>query len=260
MAGEQDSNNSGSGNEDDVPKYMTAEEVTKMVTGANERMKKSLTAEIEKAVGGVSESVGETIKKHLEGIKTEPPKPNDQPGKPTPEVQALTQKLSEMENSIKERDKALLEAKQQGQRDTARNSLRDALTPHVRPDAVDMVTQLLFDAQGAVQVQDDGTPVFKVRQSPYPGSPEEDMELPIKDGVATWLKTENAKLFLPAPNSGANGNNAPQRGSQGRGVKLGNDGLPSYDGPATSDEERVRRADERARALADKYPNVNDNF
>ena len=258
MASEQDSNNSGS-DDGDSPKYMTAEEVTKMVTGANERMKKSLTAEIEKAVGGVSETVGETIKKHLEGLKTEPPKPDDQPGKPSPEVQALTQKLSEMENSIKERDKALQEAKTQGQRDTARNSLRDALAPHVRPDAVDMVTQLLFDAQGVVQVQDDGNPVFKIRQSPMAGLPEEDMELPIKDGVANWLKTDNAKLFLPAPNTGSP-EGTPRGAQRSRGVKLGNDGMPSYEGPATSDEERVRRADERARALAEKYPQVNDSF
>ena len=259
MAGEQTKDPGATGTEDQ-PKYMSAEEVTAMVTGANERMRKSLAGEIEKAVKGITESIPETLKAHFEALKSEIPKPADKPqeNKPNPETLALQQQLAEMKTAMQERDKALAEAEKKSRNDAARNALRSALAPHVRPEALDMTTQLLFDAQGRVSVSEDGTPLFKIRKSPMAGVPEEDMELPVKDGVANWLKSDDAKFFIPAPTAPATDS---RRGSPvARTVKAGADGMPSYDSPATTDEERVRRADERAQALAAKYPHLNDSL
>lgn len=264
MAGEQNKTTDTGEGDGGQTKYMSAEEVTAMVTGANERMRKSLSAEIEKAVKGITESIPETLKAHVEAMKSEVPKPTEAKGdgksesKPHPETLALQQQLADMKKAMQERDQALAEAEKKAKNDAARNELRSQLAAHVRPEALDMTTQLIFDAQRRVSLSEDGTPVFKVRKSPMAGMPEEDMELPIKDGVANWLKSDDAKFFLPPPASAQTDN---RRGSpMPRNIKAGADGLPSYDSPAANDEERVRRADERAQALAAKYPHLNDQL
>lgn len=255
MAGEQTDTSTDTG-ADDQPKYMSPEDIAKMITGASERTRKALAADTEKQFKGLVDSLPEMLKGHVEALQAQVPKPDDKPAdaKPNPEMLALQQKLAAMEAGMKERDAALEEAANRSKADGARNDLRAALAPHVRPEALDMTAQLLFDAQNRVSVGEDGQALFKLRQSPMAGMPEEDMELPIKDGIATWLKSDDAKFFLPAPNAPAA---ATPRGSPvARQVKAGADGMPSYDAPANNDEERVRRADERAQALAAKYPNL----
>lgn len=258
MAGEQEEVSTDNGATDQV-QQMSPEDIAKMITGATERTKKAQAAEFAAQMKEFTASIPTLLKAQLEELKLQG-KPEDKPtdNKPNPEMLALQQKLAAMEAGMKERDTALAEADKRSKADAARNELRAALAPHVRPDALDMTAQLLFDAQKRVNVSEDGQAVFKLRQSPMAGMPEEDMELPIKDGIATWLKSDDAKFFLPAPSApqadARRGSPLPQRG------KVGADGMPSYDGPATTDEERVRRADERAVALAAKYPHLNDQL
>jgi hypothetical protein len=123
-----------------------------------------------------------------------------------------------------------------------------------------MVTKLLFDADRKVTFGEDGSPLFSIRRAPATGMPEEDMQLPLTDGVGAWLKSDEAKMFLPAP--GATIENGIRRQTVAtRTTKVGNDGMPHYEGAATTDDERVRRAAERAQALAAKYPGqFDDNF
>lgn len=258
MASEQDSNKNDP-KPDDGPKYMSAEEVTAMVTGANERMKKTLTAEIEKSLKTFTEQLPDLLKPQLEALKTELPKPDDKPpeNKPDPKILALEQKLADTLKAVDAAEKARVAAEEKSRNESAKSALRSALAAHVRPEALDTVTKILFDADKRVTFGEDGSPLLKVRKAPVAGMPEEDMELPLTDGVSSWLKSDDAKLFLPAPG----GTGDPKRGTPpARSSALGKDGMPQYDAPATTDDERVRRADERAAALAAKYPNFRDQI
>jgi hypothetical protein len=72
-------------------------------------------------------------------------------------------------------------------------SLRTALAGKVRPEAVDAAAKLVFHADKRVQVADDGTITFKHGDADYS----------LAEGVAAYLKSPDAALFLPAPNGSA---------------------------------------------------------
>jgi hypothetical protein len=97
--------------------------------------------------------------------------------------------------------KAQLKAMQDqaaGERKASRESkafqdLRAELAGKVRPEAVDAAAKLVFHADKRVQVADDGTITFKHGDADYS----------LAEGVAAYLKSPDAALFLPAPNGSA---------------------------------------------------------
>lgn len=180
-------------------------------------------------------------------------KGGQQPAKPDPKIAALEARLADVtkkfETEAAERQKAVDE----GRAKDAKAALRSALSPHVRPEALDLAVRDLFDAQKRVTLDENGNALIKVRRKDYAGV-EEDVDMPLSDGVGHWIKTTEGKFFAPAPNGGGEGpkgGQGPRRGSP----QLGSDGLPKYDTPATTDEERVRRASEREQAFLAKRGN-----
>lgn len=253
-----DDKNTPPNGDDDKPQYMSVKEVTDMVTGANERMRKTLEKTVADTVAaatkGLAESLPALLKTQLEALKSELPKPDDKPtDKPDPKYLALEQQVIDLKKAAEASATAQKAAEEKARNEGAKNALRAGLSKHVRPDSLEVVTDLLFDARKKVSFGEDNSALFKVRRSPYTGAPEEDVDLPLTDGIAAWLKSDDAKMFLPAPGGG--GGDDKKRGNP-RATNLGKDGLPTYDAPATTDEERVRRADERAAALAEKYPHL----
>ncbi len=168
----------------------------------------------------------------------------DKKVKVDPALAALQAKVEEL-LGVNVKERAAREAAETKQReDRAYNDLKDFLKSKVRPDMVDIAADYLFHAKRRIEFED-GTPLMKVRRSPGPGMSEEDVLMPLTDGVASWLGSKEATVFLPAPQPGGNSN----RGSKmppSTNQLFGQNGVPKYDTPAKTDEEKIRRAMERA--------------
>lgn len=192
--------------------------------------------------------LGETIAAEVAKLKpAEPePKPDKGEGKPDPKISALESKLAEVTEKLKSEAAERQKAVQEGRDKDARAALRSALTPLVRPEALDIAVRDLFDGQKVVTLDEQGNPLIKVRRKDYAGA-EEVVDMPLSDGVGHWIKTNEGKFFAPPPNGGGTdpkGGRGPQRGP----APLGRDGLPNYEQPATTDAEKLRRAEERQAA------------
>jgi hypothetical protein len=114
---------------------------------------------------------------------------------------------------------------------------------------LEIAAEHLFLAKKRVTFDENGRPLLTVKKSQFGGA-EEDVQMTLDEGAAHWAKSEG-KLFAPPPQvQGARPGTAPRQ------LNTGRDGLPVYEGPATTDDEKVRRANERAEALGRKYPNL----
>ncbi|HEY3497128.1 MAG TPA: hypothetical protein VGK73_20660 [Polyangiaceae bacterium] len=173
--------------------------------------------------------------------------------RPDPQVAALTAQVSELKTALEQQATKAKAAEESARDEKAQAALRSALAPHVRADALDIAASHLFVAQKRIAFDENGTPLFTVKRAAFAGGPEEDVQMPLADGVQHWIKSSEGKFFAPAPGGQPGG--APNGGVPRR-MNLGSDGLPQYDKPATTDAEKVRRAQEQAQALAAKYPHL----
>ncbi|HEU4544366.1 MAG TPA: hypothetical protein VFR23_24760 [Jiangellaceae bacterium] len=200
----------------------------------------------------LDEAIGGKLEKLLADTEAESGDKSNAPAKPDPKVSALEAKVQELTAKLAadadERKKLVEESRAKD----AKAALRSALTPLVRAEALDIAVRDLFDAQKRVTFDDQGNPLMKVRKAAYAGGSEEDVEMPLSDAAQHWIKTQEGKFFAPPPVGGGD----PKGGGAPRRVNTGSDGMPRYDQPATTDAEKIRRAEERATALQAKYPNL----
>ena len=243
-----------SGKADDPAKSFTEEqqsEIGKIVNAAvTSHLKRSLGTAVKEAVGELK--IGETIAAEVAKMKPAEPEPKPEKDKPDPKIAALQAKVDELTtkltNEAAEREKAVAAARDKD----ALASLKTALAPHVRPEALEIAASHLFVAQKRISFDDKGNPVLSVRKAAFAGGDEEDVAMPLADGVQHWVKSAEGKFFAPAPGGGAD----PKGGLGPRRVNTGADGMPRYDAPATTDSEKIRRATEREAALRAKYPDI----
>lgn len=220
------------------PKYVTAEDVASIVNAAvTNHLKRTLPKEIE-ALGS---KLSGDMKKTLEEFKPKADPQGEGSGKPSPEVAALQAKIDELVAA----NKATAEKAEKAERDRrethAYGELRAALSKSVRPEMLDIVTKVVR-ADGLISFDEEGKALFRVRRSPGAGLAEEDQQLPLNDGIAHFLKSKEASVFLPPPTP-----KSPQ-GSQGapRPSAQQSAGSGVHDRPPPrTDEEKVRRAAEQ---------------
>jgi hypothetical protein len=253
MPGEADNKNTGTeGGEggDQAKDFVTKQELAAMVTGAVKRATGDLDSKLTKVLGEIETKLSTSISEQIKFVKEEQSDGKDKgnAGKPDPAMTAMSQKVNLLETRLKESETKREEAETRAKLDSAKSSLRNALQAHVRPEALDMATDLLFDARKRVSLDDSGRTLFSIRQAAYPGMTEEDMQLPLADGIAQWLKSDEAKLLLPAPGGGHKSGSGPQKGQPSgqnpTGSRFAPGQKPTYDKPPANDAERLRRADE----------------
>lgn len=212
----------------------------------NSAVSAQLKRALPKAIEGIVPSLIEGVTKQL-GDKQPPkdPEPTDKP-KPSPELVALQRSHEELKTQL-QREREAREAAERRQRDDrAFADLRAQLSAGgVRAELVDTWAKVLFHADKRVEFDESGAPLLKVKVSPGKGMPEEEQLFPLSDGVKQLLKTKEAEPYLPPP-GGA------QSGTQGR-PQTGQRTMPRYDKPATSEEEKARRVEERMAALDAKF-------
>lgn len=214
--------------------------------------KRQIATAVTEAITGLK--LGETIAAEVAKLKPEaPPEPKPNEGKPDPKVSALEATVQELKTRLAADADALKKAQEQSRDKDAMAALKTALGPHVRPEALDIAASHLFIAQKRVTYDDQGNPLLSVRKAAFAGGAEEDVPMPLTDGVQHWVKSSEGKFFAPAPGGGepSKGGPAPRR------VATGNDGMPRYDQPATTDAEKIRRSEEREAAIRRANPNLN---
>jgi hypothetical protein len=124
--------------------------------------------------------------------------------------------METLERNLKEERSARAAEKRASLERGAYEALRTELTGKVRPEAVDAAAKLLFHADKSVKVTSDGAVSFVLGDDEYD----------LKEGVAAYLKTPAAALFVAAPGYNDKRKQAsgkvPQRVVAGRTPQQGN--------------------------------------
>jgi hypothetical protein len=253
----------GGGPSDQKP-ALSADEIRQLVaTTANAAVSSHLKRELPKAIGEGLKGLNwrDTLAPVLSELAPQPDPnkpPAPDPNKPDPRLSALEEKYKGLEAQYNAERQAREAAELKARDDRAFSQLRSALqgsdpnAPLVRAEALDAAAKLLFHADRRVVFGEQGEPLFVVRKQPFAGAAEEDMQLPLLDGVQHWLKTPEGKFFAPAPvpPPGQTGN----RGPSYHRPASSNGGIPTYDKPAGTDAEKARRALEAEQAIRQQYP------
>jgi hypothetical protein len=231
-----DSTSANAGEGENSPSYVTQDQLAAVVNAAvSSHLKRSL----DKSIGSALASALEPFKERLSAPATQP---DEKPAKgaPQPEVAALQKQLSDMQARFVAAQEEASNERARAREHKAFADLKSELNGKVRPEALDMAAEWLFHARKRVQVDEEGNALFTIRQAPAKGMPEQDTLYPLSDGVREFLKSKEASLFLPSP--GAAKGQVPQAQRQAQPVQRGQ--AQMYSSPATSEEEKIRRAAE----------------
>lgn len=236
--------------QDPPPSGMTEEDVGRIVNAAvTSQLKRLLPAAVTEAISGMKlpEMISAQVAAMKDPGEEEPTsgKPKNQPkSELEKQLQELAAKLEASEKATKEAERLRIETEQARRLDAGTTAFRTALSSKLRPELLDVGVSHWGTVQKRLTVNDDGTVLIRVKRAPYKGAPEQDEDLPLAEALPILLASEEAKPFLPPP--------APIPGAGGgapRNLQRGPDGMPRYDTPATTDEEKARRALEKENAL-----------
>jgi hypothetical protein len=226
-----------------TPEPITADKIAEIVNAA-------VTAHIKRFEKSQSEAVAKLIEDKIPKAPVADPKNEPDPKKLTPEQLALQNQLDEIKKALLDSENKRAAIERQARDERAYADLRSHLSG-VRPELQEVAARDLFHAQKRVVFDEQSQRyLFKISKAPAAGMQEEEMLLPIQDGVNHWLKSKEAAGFLPAPTGAGGGANtrAPMAGTAPSGKDR--NGLPTWDKPATSDQDKLARAYEREQALA----------
>lgn len=106
--------------------------------------------------------------------------------------------------------------------DSATTAFRNGLQPNLRPELLDVA---VGHFGSALKVSADGAPLLSVRKAPFKGAPEEDVDVPLAEGLQLLLTSEPMKPFLPPPG----GDGSSRRGGAPSGTGGGAPSLQSKD-------------------------------
>lgn len=173
-------------------------------TVANAAAKAHVNRFAEKALPGLIAAAMKPLLDEIQALKTAKPvadaEETKSKSKGSPEMAAVQAQLEEMKTRFAAEQTARASAEKKSRDDSARTALKEALAPHVRPELLGILTDNLIVMKQVVDFDDDGTPLFKSKKADIYGDLE-DVRMPLKDGVAQYLKTDEAKAFLPSPGS-----------------------------------------------------------
>ncbi len=233
-----DGGGSGGGEGGDPPKTLTDEQeqqVGRIVNAAITSQLKRFDVEgkIKEAIEGLD--LESKIKSALEGVVPKPGEggpDKDKKKDVPPEIQAQLQKLAddlETEKAArKSAEEQRVKAEQDARFNEARSVLRNLLAPKVRPELLDVLVDKLAKLDGRLKVDEDGNATLAVKKAPFKGAAEEDVDLPIDDGVKSLLGSKEIHPFLPAP-GGQQGGGGPGKGPGNRVPSSGGGGGDDLD-------------------------------
>ncbi len=210
---------------DEKTDALSRDAIAKMINDA-------LTAREKRQAQAFEKTVTETVTKALAAAL--PPKGDDGAsasrlaeggaaagGKPDPAVAKLREELDGLKKKYEDAEKRARDTEDKARIDRTHGTLRERLVgAKVRPELLDAAHLLLTTR--ALKFDDAGNPVVTVKRVRERNKAAEAVEFNLDDGIADWLKSDEAKPFLPAPappppRSGGFGGRAdtPTTGAQG---------------------------------------------
>lgn len=204
-----DQSGQGSG---DPPKYVTEEQLNRAMTSRFSAFEKKFEKTTGDLVTTVTGKLDELIGTKLSELtkKTEPPKAPQTPAE-SPEMKAMQKQLAEVQQQLAKANQEK-EAERAAARDQSlRSTLQQQLTASgITGAGLRAAMHLLVDGEKRIRFEDDSDRIL------FKG---DDGDLPLADGLKSWLKTDDAKIFLPPRGTQGSGdrgagtrspNNAPQ--------------------------------------------------
>lgn len=114
-------------------------------------------------------------------------------------------RIAQLEKALRAESEKRVAKEREARNMSAYQTLKEKLAPSVRPEALDAAAKLLFKADEMVKVKDHGPEWMDGRD--------------LDAGLADWLSSKDAQLFLPAPTPKAAvpaySSVMPQRSAQG---------------------------------------------
>jgi hypothetical protein len=206
---------------------LTEERVAAMVNQAISSHAKRQSSAIEKLLE-------EKLGKFAEAIKPAPATEGEKSTKGSTEAQMVKQQMDELRRLYDEEKAARVATDTKSKWDSAQNQLRLALQKkQIRPELLEVAVGHLAHVSKALRFDENGNPILGVKRSRMKGAAAEENIFDIDGGVEDWLKTEEAKPFMPPPPSL---NMLKQNGQAGNRTAL-----PKYEQGPVSDEDRARR-------------------
>ncbi len=155
---------------------------------------------VEKQLPGIFAEALKPFQEQVAKLQAPPPADDEKSkNKQSPEMTALQTQLEEMKTRFAQETEQRIAAERKAREDRAYSEFKGMLAKNVRPEMLDMVADHLFLIKKIVEVPESGNPTFKGSRTQY-GITEE-VAYPLKDGVDNWLKSDDAKPFLPAPSA-----------------------------------------------------------
>lgn len=213
--------------QEEQPKYITADEMNAAVNSA-------VTNHLKRFGEKQSKELQATIKEAIASMQAPKPEPEKSDSKKAdPEKNAWESKYKELSDKFEASERARQAAENKARDDKAFADLRNELSKKVRPELLDLAAENLFYVKKRVSFDEDGNRLFTI----------DDKQMPFEDGVAQFLKSKEAAVFLPPPDpkvAPARGGFAPRRDASG--------GAPRV--PQTEDEKLELAWEQERAALA----------
>lgn len=180
---------------DEKPESLTREEVQAMVQTAVNGALGTHSKRTEKLIA-------ETLSKALEGFKPKADEAPTKEGKEPTEVKLLQQQLADLKRRYEESETKATKAEESARTQREHSALRVALEAKgVRKEAVDYVISH-WATSGALRRNETGDPLVAIRRSRAKDAPPEEMLFDsFEAGVADWIKSPEAAVFIAPPSN-----------------------------------------------------------
>lgn len=200
---------SGQGDGDNAPKYVTEEQLNRAITARFSTFQK----QVEKGVGEV---IATTLTSKLDELKASLGTPSGDQSKESakagdvensPLVKGLQRQLDEQKSSVAAM-KAERDAEKARSRDQSlRSKLADDLTKAgLDPTRVRQAAGILIDVEKRVRFSDDDGDEIVFKDSTG--------DVDLGTGLKSWVKSDDAKIFLPPRGTQGSGDRSQGKGTQ----------------------------------------------
>lgn len=225
MGDDPNANPGDKGNGDDADKFVTQEQLSQVVNAAVSNHLKRFESKLTSTVGDViADKLKDLNLKPGEGDDDDPPE-DDPPdkGKSDPQITSLKRQITQLTNKLNDSNAVAENERKQRRADALRTDVLKHLGEGgIAGKRLNAAVAVLYQ-NGRVKVDGDGQHLFV---------DEDGLDVPLKDGIGTWVTSDDAKLFLPP------------KDVRGSGDKGGGDKLPKM------------KTDELSQAYADAVEGV----
>lgn len=159
----------------------------------------AVASQLKRALGGLDKMIADAVGKASAGAP--PPQPPPAQGDATkaidPALAKLREELDSHKRELEAERKTRRETEERSRNERTEGALREALRKGVRAELLDGAFHAL--KARSLRFEEDGTPRLAISRSRERGRAAEEVAFSIEEGVADWLKSDEAKAYVPPP-------------------------------------------------------------